>query len=162
MMALLLTVLVGRGIIEGLMYNISYSSMVGDAGLLIIVLIAATVLKRNYAPGRLGIPRLFCDEITQTLVLIVCVSFGLAVCILTLDSRSGQAMDRFHDTVIAPLFVFLAITLLPVIYKNGTWMEKTATVFFILLWGGLVYVDFTLGLLDQRGYLFFHYGMMLK
>lgn len=40
-------ILVGRDVLEGLPYNVAYSAFIGEAGLMIGVLVAATVLKRD-------------------------------------------------------------------------------------------------------------------
>jgi hypothetical protein len=115
---------------------------------MVVVLIAATILQRG---GE--VKTLSCLEVGgigfQGILLINIVLYCGIISYLTLNSRSGQLMDIYHDVVIAPLFVFLAITLLPVIFKNGTRVEKIATLCFALLWFGLVVFDMTHDRMNQ-------------
>ena len=143
---------VGRDIFEGLPYDVAYSSTVGSITLMVVVLIATTILQRS---GE--VKTLSCLEVGgvgfQGILLTTIVVWCGIVCNFTLSSRSGQLMDIYHDVVIAPMFVFLAITLLPVIFKNGTRREKSATVCLALLWFGLVVFDFTHGRMNQHQWL---------
>lgn len=152
LVAISLAVLVGRDIFEGLMYNISYSSMVGDAALIICVLIAATILQRGQW-GFIYVPKLLNDGAVQRTVFLGFLSVGVVICALTLSSRSGQAMDVYHDIIIAPIFLFLAITLFPVIVINGKRKEIYAVILLILLWAGLVVFDFKYDRINQRQWL---------
>lgn len=155
--AISLTVLVGRDILEGLMYNVSYSSMVGDAALIICVLIAATILQRNR--DCCCVPYWLQNYGMQRDLLILSFLIGLLTCWLTLGSRSGQVMDIYHDLAIGPLFLFFAITLLPVIFKNGNGKEVFATILLIALWAGLVVFDIKYDRLNQRQWLKDHHGI---
>jgi hypothetical protein len=154
--SILSLVLVGRYVLEGLMYNVSFSSQVGDVGLLIVVLIATTILKE----GRAIIPKPLQDDYVHGMVLLFSVVLGVGVCVLTIDSRSGQVMDVFHDVIIAPLFLSLAITLLPIIFKNGKKVEVVTTICLILLWAGLVWFDVAHHLLNQREWLYAHISII--
>jgi hypothetical protein len=143
------TILVGRDVLEGLPYNVAYSAIIGDAGLLIGVLIAATILQW----GIVDVPQWLHSGTTHVLILFVLALGGTAVCLLTLGSRSGQAMDIYHDTVIAPLILYLAITLVPVIYYNGTKTEKLSVLVCFVLWASLVVFDIKYKRMDQRSWL---------
>lgn len=154
---LALTILVGRNVFEGIPYQVSYSAMIGDIGLITCVLIAATILQR----GGAYIPQLLQSGTCQIATLLLCVALGLIACMLTLGSRSGQVMDIYHDVVVAPLFLYLAITLAPAIYTNGTKVEITAVICFVLLWLALVGFDIKYGRLHQYLWLKSH-GVTLK
>jgi hypothetical protein len=144
-----LAILVGRDIFEGLPYNVAYSAAIGDVALTIGVLIAATILQR----GGVRIPELL--QKGEIHIMIAAASFGLGtiVCSATLNSRSGKAMDVFHDLVIAPLFLYLAVTLMPIILINGRKTEIIATTCSVLLWLGLVGFDAKYNRLNQRQWL---------
>lgn len=148
-------ILVGRDVMEGLPYNVAYSATIGDIGLAIIAFIAATVLQRWGFSLRRGIPLpgWLQGKMIHKIILSVSVVVGIIVCELTLSSRSGQLMDVYHDVIIAPLFLYLAITLLPIIFMNGTKVEKRATVCLILLWVGLVGFDIKYDRLNQLRWL---------
>jgi hypothetical protein len=148
----LAAILVGRDILEGLPYNVAYSAALGDAGLVIGVLIAATILQR----GGANIPNWLQSGTTHILILLASFALGLLVCVLTLSSRSGQVMDIYHDVVVAPIILYLAVTLVPVIYLSGTKMEKTAVLCFVLLWAGLVSFDIKHDRINQRTWIANH------
>jgi hypothetical protein len=145
----LVAILVGRDILEGLPYNVSYSAVIGDAGLIIGVLITATILQR----GGAYIPSWFLNEKMHINIIGLCFLLGLFICFLTLGLRSGQLMDIYHDVIIAPLILYFAITLVPVIYYNGTNIEKWAVIGFIFLWLALVVFDIKYKRMDQRSWL---------
>jgi hypothetical protein len=146
---MMLSIFVGRDILEGFPYNVSYSAVIGDAGLIICILIAATILQR----GGVDIPQRLQDGETHAMIFFSCVWLGMAICAFTLESRSGQAMDIYHDIIVAPLFLYLAITLVPIIYLNGTKVEIAAVVCFVLLWAALVSFDIKYERLNQRQWL---------
>ena len=155
---ILTTIFVGRDITEGLPYNVAYSSLVGDVGLMIVVLITATILQRKRGGY---IPRWLQNKTVHGVIVFTGVCLGATVCMLTLGSRSGQVMDIYHDTVIVPLFIYLAITLVPIICCNGTKTEKRAAFCFVLLWLMLVGFDVKYDRMDQRSWLQNH-GVTFK
>jgi len=148
----LAAILVGRDYFEGLPYNVAYSAVIGDAGLVIGVLIAATILQR----GEPYVPEWLQSGTVHGVILLASVVLSVTICVLTLGSRSGQVMDIYHDVVIAPLILYFAITLVPVIYYNGTKAEKTALLCFIVLWAALVAFDIKYERMDQRTWLSLH------
>ena len=150
---ILMMVLVGRDITEGLMYNVAYSSMFGDVALMDVVLIAASILQRN---SRIFIPRWLQSKMTHVFILLMSIILGITVCILTLSSRSGQVMDIYHDIVIVPLFLYLAITLLPVVVLNWTYKEMVATIVLVSFWLALVGFDIKYDRMNQRQWLVRH------
>jgi len=154
----LAAILIGRDILEGLPYNVAYSAVVGDAGLVISVLIAAGILQRR----GLWLSVWPQTGIGHALIMFGSVMLGIIICVLTLGSRSGQVMDIYHDVIIAPLILYLAITLVPVIYYNGTRVEKMAVIGFVVLWLALVGFDVKYKRMDQRTWLQNHGVTLMK
>ena len=146
---------VGRDFFEGLPYDVAYSSTTGSLALMVVVLIATSILQEGRATKNLQWLEVGGIGLQGMLFVDIWVYCGI-VCSLTLNSRSGQLMDIYHDVVIAPLFVYLAITLLPVIFKNGTKKEKTVTVCLALVWFGLVTFDMTHDRMNQHQWLQAH------
>jgi hypothetical protein len=134
---------------EGLPYNVAYSSQVGDMFLICVVLIACTILQRGgeYPPAWM----LSTDY--HSLAAVVGVSIGITWWRIERPPHWG---DIYHHLVVAPLFAYLAITLLPVIFKNGTREEVFATLGFALLWARLVVFDAKYKRLNQREWLLRH------
>jgi hypothetical protein len=129
---------------EGLFYNTSYSAMLGDGALLVVVLMAAEILKRGvllpeWAQG------------TKFHWVAVCLGVVLGIVWYTMDDPVQWA-DSYHHLVIAPLLCYLGITLLPVIFRNGTRVEVISTLVLVALWATLVVYDSKTGRLDQRNY----------
>ncbi len=137
-------IFVGRHIFEGVPYQVSYSAQVGDAALLMAVLIAATILQRGNAVIPAWAPRL------SVVIAGIALFIGIVVCVSTLTSRGGKLMDIYHDVVIAPIVMYFAITLLPVIYQNGTALEQGATWFAIAFWMICVIYDVHDDRMNQR------------
>jgi hypothetical protein len=67
--------------------------------------------------------------------------------------RPAHWGDIYHHLFIAPLILYLAITLLPVILIHGTRVEKLCVLCFALLWTALVVFDVTHGRMNQRQWL---------
>jgi hypothetical protein len=130
---------------EGFFYNTSYSAMLGDAGLLAVVLMAAGVLQRGGQP-----PSWLQDGGYQAFAGLAGLVFGVVWLVLDFPRQWG---DRYHHMVIAPLLCYLGITLLPVIFKNGTKTEIASTISMIALFAGLVVYDARTKRLDQRRYI---------
>jgi len=152
----LLALPVGREITEGLPYNISCSSSIGDVGLIVVTLIAATILHRGA-----HVPEWLQSDSVHLIILCVIMMFGGFGCALTLKSRGGKVMDIYHDIIIFPLLTYLVITLVPIIFINGTKIEVAATVGFILFWFGLVPFDVRHKRINQREWLEDH-GVIFK
>ncbi|MCX6752215.1 MAG: hypothetical protein NTZ87_01810 [Candidatus Nomurabacteria bacterium] len=129
---------------EGLFYNTSYSAMIGDGALLVVVLMAAGILQR----GETLIPTLLQSGRNHYVVAVWGFSFGVLCWWLSSDPK--QWADIWHNLVIVPLLFYLGIILLPVIFKNGTRAEVVATLFFIVIWIALVGYDKVTQRLNQR------------
>lgn len=130
---------------EGLYYNTSYSAVLGDGALVVIVLLAAGILQC----GEVLFPIWAQKGSFHLLALLASIILGLFWVMIDDPKQWG---DKYHHLVIAPLFMYLAVTLLPVIYLNGTRGEWIATICLVLLWAGLVAYDAKTHRLDQRNY----------
>lgn len=134
-----------RDIFEGLPYQVAYSAQFGDAVLAGAVLVAATILQRDpVLPGWLMGGNFH--------VIAALISIGFGVTWWAID-RPAQWGDLYHHLFIAPLILYLAITLLPVILLNGTRIEKSCVLCFALLWAALVVFDVTHARMNQRQWL---------
>jgi hypothetical protein len=142
-------IIVGRDFLEGIPYQVSYSAAIGDTGFVIVVLIAALILQSR----AVYIPPWLCNRTVHVVIFAASVLLGITVSVLTLHSRSGQWMDIYHDVTSAPLFLNFAIILLPVIYYNGTRVEKLAVFGFITLWLVFVAFDIKYDRMNQRRWL---------
>jgi hypothetical protein len=138
-----------RDLMEGVPYQVSRSALYGEAGLIITVLIAATILQR----GKVVIPSFVQGGETQLQMLVMFVIVGLAVSRVTMKSRSNQLADIYHDAVVAPLFVFFGVTLLPVVYYGGTAFEKIIVYALINLWFIFFVTDVLGDRMNQRRWL---------
>lgn len=143
---------VARDIFEGMPYQVAYSAQIGDAALFCVVLLAAGILQR----GIVRIPYVLRWQTTQVGIFVASFCLGAVACITTLASRSGQGADIYHDLWVAPLIMYFAATLLPIIFLNGTRVEKVATVCSIFLWAGLVFYDIDHNRINQRQWLVDH------
>lgn len=140
---------VGRDYFEGMPYQVSYSAQIGDAGLLIVILIAATILQREGT----FIPAWLVSTPLHVILTIAVFAVGALASIATLKSRSGQLVDVYHDVVIASILMYFAVTCLPVISANGTYVEYWMTVILISVWVMLVLFDLMTHRMNQREWL---------
>ncbi len=146
-----------RDKLEGLGYQTAFSAKFGDAGLVGAILIGATILQR----ADVSIPMWLQNGWFQIGILVVCFGLGVAISLVTNGMRSGQAADVYHDIVIGPVILFLAITIVPVIWYNARWYEATFIVIAVIVWGSLVYVDLKYERFNQRQWLVSH-GFAIK
>ncbi len=145
---------VGRHRLERMPYQVSYSAQIGEGVFfVVIVLIAEGILARG---GTVPDWLYDLDGDAHIALMVVCMCLGLLVFAATLKSRSGQAMDIYHDVVIGPAIAYCAFTLLPLISTSGTDLEWGVTVALTSLWVGLVFYDIWAKLLNQRAWLIEH------
>ena len=130
---------------EGLYYNTSYSAILGDGALIVVVLMAAEILQR----GGTSLPTWGQSGHFHLLAIIAAIFVGVFWFMVDVPEQWG---DRYHHLVIAPLLCYLGITLIPMVYLNGSNFEVVATACLILLWAGLVVYDAKTHRLDQRNY----------
>ena len=139
-------IFVGRHIFEGVPYQVSYSAFIGDGGLLVAVMIAATILQRPHE----NIPDWLMAGWVHIEIYFVALVAGTITCIMTLKSRLGKLMDVYHDVVIVPVVIYFAVTLLPVIYLSGTTLEQNFTSLVIVVWLACVFGDIKCDRMNQR------------
>lgn len=148
----------GRDRLEGIGYQIAFSAKYGDVGLFGAVFIAATILQR----GTIILPGWMMNSNQQLSLFVILVFVGAVGSFLTMKSRSGEIMDVYHDFIIAPMILFFAIMLLPVIYLGGTAVEKFWTVCFIFIWVICVAIDVKCDRMNQRRWMERHLGLVLS
>lgn len=142
----------GREIFEGFSYNVSFAAKYADVGLLVCIIIGATILKRG--PVLAGwMSTVNFQIICGAIVMLICLAMICSEVVMFKNSVSRQLVDIYHNIIIMPLFVYLLLILIPVIYTQGTCTEKAATVIFLLLWVGLMIYDIKDGRLNQREWL---------
>ncbi len=141
----------GRETLEGFSYNVSHAARYGDIGLIVVILIAVTVLKRVQI-----LPSWLTSDLYHLCLAFVCLAIGVIIEAGVLASSNwqlGQAVDVYHNLAIVPLFLYLLAILLPITYLYGNSNEKTATILLLLLWLALVIYDAGTGRLSQREWL---------
>lgn len=129
---------------EGLPYQIAYSAQFGDLALLTTVLIGSTILHRGVA-----LPAWSLGWSFQGICLGVAVAVGATWWWL---DHPGHGADIYHHLFVAPVFIYLALSLTPVI-ASGTRSERVWALCFVLAWATLVLVDVKTGRMDQREWL---------
>lgn len=141
----------GRDFFEGLGYNIARSSVHGNVGLVVCMLIAADILQRQpIGPWWLE------SGAFHWLAAGIALYTGFAVEIIVLANskwKLGQWMDVYHNTFIVPVFTYLMLTLLPVTYYNGTQLEIIVSFWLVVFWSILGIHDAQTGRLNQRDWL---------
>ncbi len=140
-----------RDSFEGLHYNVSYASVLGDTGLIGVVMIAAGILKRQGAVPAGWLRDVDFHYVCAAIAIIV--GIVLLAKVLYEQGWFGEYADRYHNGFIAPMLTYLLLTLLPVIYLYGTSFEKWATGFFLVLCFVLVLIDIKTKRMDQQGWL---------
>ena len=96
---------------EGLPYQIAYSAQFGDVALLTVVLIGSTVLHRGVA-----LPSWSLGWSFHGVCIGVAVACGAA---WWWFDRPPHSADIYHHLFVAPLFIYLALSLTPVV-ASGT------------------------------------------
>jgi hypothetical protein len=130
-----------RNIFEGLAYQVAYSAEFGAFLLVGAVLVAARILQRGEALSRWLISGHF-----HAFAAVISVIFGVTCWSIFRPTQWG---DNYYQLYIAPLLLYLAITLLPVIAINGTRAERLCVVCFALVQIALLTFDYTHGRLSQ-------------
>lgn len=134
-----------RDFFEGLPYQVAYSAQFGDVALVGAFLIAATILQRNDP-----LPWWLSCGYFHVLAALVSVGFGITWWSLDRPAHWG---DIYHHLFVAPMILYLALTLLPVILINGTKVEKCWVLCFALSWVTLLAFDLKHERINQRQWL---------
>ena len=140
----------GREYFEGMPYNVATSAIYGDAGFVICILIAAGILQRRPVEHAWLESSSFHWGFAHLAVILGLVAQWL---VIRQFGGFGQYVDTYHNLFIVPLFVYLLVTILPVIYLYGTITEKTFPIFALVLWVVLYLYDVATGRLEQRDWL---------
>ena len=149
---------IGRDRLEGLGYQVSYSAKIGDGALFISVLMIATM----FYDGRvMHIPDWLQLGWVHAGIFVACSALGITVCLTTLGSRSGQVMDIYNDTIIAPALLYLAIALLPIVWYNAKWWEWIVVLVVATMYVWTIHYDITHDRMNQRQWLVSH-GFAIK
>jgi len=143
---------VGRGFFEGIPYDVSMASRLGDKLFVVVALIGVMILQR----GPTFIPPWLQSGKHQVWVYFAGFAACIIISVTTFSEREGDVMDLYHDLFIAPIFLSLGIFLLPVIFSNGSRVEIGATLFLVFAWVGLGVYDVKTGRLKQRDWLQAH------
>lgn len=150
--AMLKVIVVGRHIREGQPYDVAPSSYIGEYAMAFGILIGAAVLQRGgcYVPP--WIQQM--DGVHSVASFLACVLIGAIVCMKTLRSRGGKAMDIYHDLVVVPVFIYSA-PLVPIIGYNGTLTERIVVLCIIVMQFVLFVFDVKYDRINQRRWLWF-------
>jgi len=142
-------------------YNVSHAARYGDVGLILVIVIAVTVLKKIQI-----LPSWLTSDAYNWFCALSCLAIGVIIEVSILKSTGwqfGQVVDVYHNLAIVPLFLYLLAILLPITYLYGNFQERAFTIFFLLLWLVLVIYDIHADRLDQRTWLTKHgYDNILK
>ncbi|NCF75363.1 MAG: hypothetical protein GWO87_02670 [Xanthomonadaceae bacterium] len=134
---------------EGLGYQVAYSAKIGDAFLLCDLFIATAIIKRN----NFLLPNWLMISWVHYVIILASFLTGVIIDRLTLKIRSGKLADIYHDVIIAPMLLYFAITLTPVVFIGGTKIEKNFAICFVFLWFVLVVYDILTDRMNQRRFL---------
>ncbi len=146
-------VFVGRDRLEGLGYNVSYASVIGDMTLIAIVVMASSMLQR----GPVSLPAFWVGANYH----LICIAVAYVAGMFSLAAPgepigNKTAMDIYHGVVVLPLYVYLLLSVAPVIWVSGSkgWTGEIAgAVCLLCVWGWMFIVDAKEGRLNQPGWL---------
>lgn len=133
---------------QGLFYNVAVSAMLGDGVALYAVLLTAEVLKRGTP-----LPAFLQNPLYHSVALFIAMVAGGIW--LKFDWNTHWA-DRYHHGVIVPLLVYLALTLIPVLWVNGTKSENRILLGVVVFYGSTIAFDIVTQRMDQLKHLLKH------
>jgi hypothetical protein len=152
-------IVLGRDVKEGQPYDVARSSYLGEYGLALFTVIAVTILQRGgiHIPPWLGWMENYTIQVWMMCIISVLCDI---VCVFTIGSRSGHLMDVYHDVVVCPILLYLSITLVPIVWCNGTTVEKVTVSSLFLLWIVSVIFDHVHDRINQRRWLQKKFGVI--
>lgn len=121
----------------GLFFNFSYSGVVGDACLIVVVLIGVTVIQRG-AP----LPLWFAGVWPQVILATICIAIGVLLVTMSTPWPIETWPDRYHNASVVPILLFLVPMMILVIFFNGTRIEWSIGLLLVMIWAVLVVYDF--------------------
>lgn len=137
-----------RNYFEGMQYQVAWSADFGGMAQALVMVIAIGILQRG--------PTNLLNDTFQVIAGIISLAIGAMWLKADWDT---QWADRYHHIACFPLQLFLLVTLLPVIYRNGTTVEWIATICFFALFLFLFVIDIKQERLAQRPWLRKHMGV---
>ncbi|HEY4501424.1 MAG TPA: hypothetical protein VJI70_04175 [Candidatus Paceibacterota bacterium] len=141
----------------GLFFNVSYSGVVGDLCLIIVILIGVTVIQR----GAL-LPVWFSGMWPQVLWSAVCVTVGIILVTMTTPWPTETWPDRYHNFVTVPIFLFLLPLMVLTIIYNGNRVEMVMSCLLVAIWGSFVLYDFRTERMNQPEYVTKKFGLQFQ
>ena len=138
----------------GLFFNYSYSGMLGDIGLFTVILVGIEVVRQG-----LPLPAWFSSILPQTAWLVLCVAAGIFVVVTNIVWPTDTLPNRYHNGVVAPLFLFFAPLMLLATFSNGSRFEIVVSVLLVAVWVSLVIYDYRSGRIKQNERLAREFGI---
>jgi len=139
-----------------LFYNFSYSGMIGDLCLLIVICIGITMLQRGEA-----LPIWFSGGVTQILWLIICIGMGAYLGSADTPWPIESPADRYHNMITVPVFMFLLPLMILAIKHGGDEVEWPTVWVLVLVWAALGVYDGATNRLNQPKRLSRMFGVVL-
>lgn len=140
----------GRDFFEGLYYNVSLSSQIGDRALIMYILIASNVLKKRQIRSSRNQRK---DFHIISAIFSAGVGFTLVAQGMLQSGKIGEFMDTYHGLVVIPFLLYFILTTTPIIFVYGTRAQKIAAFFLLLAWLAAFAIDLFTGRLNQREWL---------
>lgn len=130
--------------VSGLFFNYSYSGMIGDIGLLVVILIGATVIQRGEF-----LPSWLTSAWFQGVWLVSCIAIGIRLGRDNFLLPTATWPDIYHNAISVPLFMFFGMLMFFATIFAGKPYEIQASIALVLIWGILVLYDFVDDRIDQ-------------
>lgn len=140
----------GQHFYRGFGYNVSRSAQFGDNALIIAVLIACSALVRTGTA-----PAIFNNFWSQIAIGMVSFAIGGAMELYAFAKtrRRGTFLDTIHNLLVVPGFLFILVTMMPVIYLGGSFWQKVIAFLCLVIWFFLFLWDIAAERLDQHAWL---------
>lgn len=135
---------IGRQVHEGLSYNISFASEIGDPAIIFAILVVPEILRRPEGV----LEWMEKDSAFFMLPLIASIAFS-AFYDLETRNPSRTVMDAFHNRIIAPVLFYLLITSVPVVWVHGSKVEMSIFFGLFFVWVVCMAYDYADGRLRQ-------------
>lgn len=143
--------------VSGLFFNYSYSRMIGNIGLLTVILIGVTVLERGDP-----LPAWFASTVLQTSWLLICIVVGILLVVVNSYLPIATWPDRYHNAVVVLLFLFFVPLAMLVIFNNGRYYEVVASSLLLVVWAAFGVYDLADDRIDQPARLEEQYGIVFS